>query len=181
MARLPRWILRALVGGLIVASPAGALVFVRLPVLTAEDVKAGRRILTAAVRTGDRFVLSYRHSVTQGLVSGTFEVEADGTLSVKETAFATPGPGLPEPSPGDVYEISGGLIRHRPREARLSEVSVFVHPFTEHTLVVEGKPVGISNQVAAGALVKIRVVRQMLWRWGLQKMGASLWRARWRA
>jgi hypothetical protein len=172
----PAW--RALVGGLILGLPAGALFFVRVPVLIVHEVRPDRAILTVQVRTGERFVLSYRHSVTQGLVFGTFQIEGDGSLSVKETAFASPGPGLPEPRPGEEYEISGGLIRHRPSDARFPELSVFVHPFTQHTLVVKGESVNISEKVAAGALVKIRVERQSLWRWGLQKIGALLSRAR---
>jgi len=157
---------------------AGALFFVRVPVLIVDDVRADQAILTFQVRPGERFVLSYRHSVTQGLVFGTFAIEGDGSFLLKETAFASPGPGLPEPHPGEEYQISGGLIRHRPREARFPELSVFVHPFTEHTLVVKGESVNISEKVAAGALVKIRVEAQSLGRWGLQKIGAVLSRAR---
>lgn len=175
---LPRSVWRALVGGLILSLPAGALLFLRVPVLTVKEMKADRRILVVQVRAGERFVLSYRHSVTQGVVSGTFEVEADGTFLVKETTFGTPGPGLPEPRPGDEYEISGGMIRSRAGSQRLPELSVFVHPFTEHTLVAKGRSLNISREVGPGALVKIRVDREFLWRRWLQKTGAVLSRAR---
>jgi hypothetical protein len=157
---------------------AGALLFLRVHVLTVMEMKANRQLLVLQVRPGDRFVLSYRHSVTQGRVSGTFAIEADGSLVVKETAFATPGPGLPEPRPGDEYEISAGLIRHRPRGERLPELSVFVHPFTEHALVLQGKSLDLSREVRPGALVKIHVERQVFWWPWLQKMGAVLSRPR---
>jgi len=172
------WLWRALAGGLILGLPAGALFFIRVPVLTVTDAKAGRQLLAVQVRAGERFILSYRHSVTQGVVSGTFEVNGDGTLSVKETTFASPGPGLPEPRPGEDYEIAGGVIRHRGGGTPLPEVSVFVHPFTEHTLIVKEKPLSVSREVQPGSLIKIRVERRFWWwAWG-QKAGALLPRSR---
>lgn len=177
MGRRSRRIWRALAGAVILGLPAGALLFVQVPLLTVEEVKANRRLLAVQVRAGERFDLSYRHSVTQGMVSGTFAVEADGSLTVKETTFGSPGPGLPIPRPGEDYEISGGIIRYRTDE-RLPELSLFVHPFTEHTLAVRGTSLDLSRAVHPGALVKIRVERQSLWRQWLQKLGAVLSRVR---
>jgi hypothetical protein len=155
--------------------------FVRVPVLTVHDAKADRRLLSVQVRAGERFLLSYRHSVTQGKVFATLEVEGDDSLAVKETAFASPGPGLPEPRPGDPYEISGGMVRDRAGGQFLRELSVFVHPYTEHTLVVKGMSLHLSRLLQPGTLVKVRVDRQFLWRVGIQKIGAALSRIRWRA
>lgn len=172
------WVWRALAGGLILGLPAGALFFVKVPVLTVTDMKAGRPLLAVQVRAGDSLVISYRHSVTQGLVSGTFEVEGDGSVSVKETTFTSPGPGLPEPRPGEDYEIAGGVIRQRGGGEHLSELSLFVHPFTEHTLIAKGTTLNISKDVRAGSLVKIRVERRFWWWAWRQKLGALLPRSR---
>ncbi len=164
-----RWLWRALVGGLILGLPAGALLFVRVPVLTVIDVKAGRRLLAVQVRAGESFVLSYRRAVTQELVSGTFEVESDGALSLKETTVASPGPGPPESRPGEEYEIAGGVIRQRPGGERLRELVVFAYPFTNHTLVVRGQTLNLSREVQPGSLVEIQVERQFWWQRGFQK------------
>lgn len=168
MVRRSRWVWRALVGGLILGLPAAALLFVQVPVLTVLDVKAGRRILSVQVRAGDSFVLSYRRSETQGLVSGTFEVESDGALSLRETTFRSPGPGRPEPHLREEYEIAGGVILPRSAGERLRELSVFVHPFTDHTLVVKGRTLTLSREVQPGSLVKIRVEHQFWWQQGIQ-------------
>jgi len=159
---------------MILGLPAGALLFVRVPVLTVTDAKADRRLLAVQVRAGESFVLSYRHSVTQGLVSGTFEVEGDGSLSVRETTFGSPGPGLPEPRPGGEYEIAGGVIRQPSRGERLPELSVFVHPFTDHTLVVKGFTLRLSQDLPAGSLVKIRVAERFWWEPGLARWWRKL-------
>jgi hypothetical protein len=169
-----RWFWRALVGGLILGLPAGAILFIRVPVLTVLDVKGARQLLAVQVRAGDRLVVSYRHSVTQGLVSGAFEVEGDDTLSVTETTFGSPGPGLPEPRPGDDYEIADGVIRQRGGGERLPSFSFFVHPFTEHTLVLKGKTVNLSRDLPPGSLVKIRIERRFWWWAWRQKLG-RLW------
>jgi len=174
VGRTPRWAWRALVGGLILGLPAGALLFVRVPVLTVMDMKANRRVLAVQVRAGDSLVLSYRHSVTQGQVSGTFEVESDGTLLVRDTTFRSPGPGLPEPRPGEDYEIAGGVIRQRGGGARLQALSVFVHHFTDHTPVVKGLTLALSREVQAGSLVKIRVERQFWWEPGVERWRRKL-------
>ena len=160
-----RWVWRALVGGLILGLPAGALVFVRVPVLTVIDAKTDRRLLAIRVGAGESFVLSYRHSVTQGVVTGTFVVESDGSFSVRETTFASPGPGLPEPRPGEEYDISGGMIRHRARGQRLPELSFFVHPFTEHRLEAGATRLELSRDLPPASLVKVRVERLPAYRW----------------
>lgn len=175
---LRRWWWRALAGGLILGLPAGAILFIRVPVLAVLDIKGGRQLLAVQVRAGESLVVSYRHSVTQGLVSGTFEIEGNDTLSVKETTFASPGPGLPEPRPGDDYEIAGGVIRQRGGGERLPSLSFFVHPFTQHTLVVKGKIMNLSRDLPPGSLVKIRIERRFWWWAWRQKLGALFERNR---
>ncbi|MBI4608621.1 MAG: DUF1850 domain-containing protein [Candidatus Rokubacteria bacterium] len=176
MSGRSRWLWRALVGGAILGLPAGALLFVRVPVLTVLDAKVNRQLLAVQVRAGESFVLSYRHSVTQGRVSGTFEVEGDGALWVRETTFSSPGPGLPEPRPGDAYELAAGVILQRSGE-RVPELSVFVHPFTDHTLVVKGLTLALSKELPPGSLVKIRVEGRFWWEPRLEtwrrKLGAG--------
>jgi hypothetical protein len=159
--RLLVWL--ALAGGVLLL--AGALLFIRVPVLTVADARAGRPLFSTRVGVGERFVLSYRHSVTQDVVSGTFQVEADGTLSVKETVFRSPGPGLPELLPGEEYEISGGMIRHRAAGTRLRELSFFVHPFTEHRLEAKATRLDLSRDLPPGSLVRVRLERVRASRW----------------
>ncbi len=159
-----RWIWRALVGGLILGLPAGALLFVRVPVLTVTDVKADRLILAVQVRAGESFVLSYRHPVTQGLAAETFQVESDGALSGRETTFRSSGHSAP--GPGGAYE------------ERLRELAVVVHPFSHHLLVVKGRLLDISLEARPGALVKISVERRFWWLTAVQKVGAILSRIR---
>ena len=150
----PHWGWRALVGGVILGLPAGALFFISVPVLTVTDVKAGQELFAVQVRAGDRLALSSRHPRTRGLVSRTFEVEVDGILSAKET---TPG-------------LGGG--------ERVPELLLLVHPFTEDTIVVKGKTVNLSEKVKPESLVRIHVERRFWWWTWPQKAEALLARIR---
>ncbi len=141
---------RALVGGVILGLPAGALFFISVPVLAVTDVKASQQLFAVQISAGDRLALSYRHPRTRGLVSKIFEVEADGTLSAKET---TPG-------------LGGG--------ERVPELSLLVHPFTEDTILVKGKTMNLSAKVQFVSLVRIRVERRFWWWTWPQKARAIL-------
>ncbi|MBI4591690.1 MAG: DUF1850 domain-containing protein [Candidatus Rokubacteria bacterium] len=148
----------ALAGGALLL--AGALYFsLARAELLVLDAKADRVLFRARVQPGDRFTLSYRHSVAKSRVSGVFEVTPEYAISVKETAFGSFGPGLPDPRPGDDYEIKGGVIRLRNLNQTLPELSLFVHPYTEHEVEIGGRRLDLSNAVPPGSLVKI-VVRK---------------------
>ena len=144
----------ALAGGILLL--AGALYFDR-PELVVIDSKANRVLLRTPVRPGDRFTLSYLHSVAKSRVSGTFEITRDYTISVKETAFGSFGPGLPDVRVGDDYEVKEGVIRLKNLSQTLLELSFFVHPYTEHRLDVRGRTLDLSGVVTAGSRISIRV------------------------
>ena len=136
---------------------AGAWLFwPRAPVLVVEDSKSGRVLLRQRVRPGERFTLSYLHSVSKTRVRGVFEVAPDGALIVRETSYGTPGPGLPEPTVGDRVEIAGGAIRVLDLDQRLPELGFFVHPYTEHAVEIGGRTLALSATLPPATLVKIR-------------------------
>ncbi len=147
MRQRSRWLWRALVGGLILGLPAGALFFIKVPVLTVADVKAGRQLLALQVRAGDSLVLSYRDPVTFTRVSKTFEVRGDGTLSGKEASGQ--GAGIPE-------------------------ISFVAHPVSDHVIVIKGTSLGVSREVQPRSLITIQVERRVWWWTWRQKAGALL-------
>jgi len=127
------------------------------PELVVKDARTSRALLRLLVAPRERFTLSYLHSVSQTRVSGVFEVGVAGDLVVRETSFGSFGPGLPELQKGDQYEIRDGLIRQFGLNQRLPELSVFVHPYTEHRLEIGGRTLDLSGTLPAGTLVRIAV------------------------
>ncbi|HET7874791.1 MAG TPA: DUF1850 domain-containing protein [Methylomirabilota bacterium] len=160
MAR-PGRLLLALVTAALGAAAAGAWPFCGLagPALVVTEARSGRVLLFERAAPGTRFTLSYFHSVSRTRVSGVFEIARDGRLIVRETSFGTFGPGLPELGPGDRYELKGGAIRQYSLDQPLSELSFFVHPYTEHRVEVAGRALYLSGSLPAGTLVRISVRR----------------------
>ena len=130
----------------------------RQPVLVVEDVGRARVLHRAPVVAGSAFVLSYVHSSEHVPVRGTFVVEADGTLTARETAFAGFGPGLPEPKAGDSWRIEDGMIVVPSDGPRLPELLVHVVPITQHRLrLPSGEDLDLSTLMREGGAVRIRV------------------------
>jgi hypothetical protein len=132
----------------------------RGPWLVVEDVTHERVLYRSRVTPGSNLVLSYVHSSERVPVRGTFVVEADGALAVRETAFAGFGPGLPEPRAGDAWRFENGMIVVPAAGERLPELRVRVAPFTEHHLrAPSGEDVDLSELTNGGGSVRIHVAR----------------------
>lgn len=142
----------------LVTSGAAGCVATRGPVLVVEDVTRQRVLHRSPVGPGSLVVLSYVHSSEHVPVRGTFVVEPDGALRVKETAFAGFGPGLPEPNAGDAWRFEDGMIVVPAAGERLVELRVRVAPFTRHRLrIPSGEDIDLSALMNEGGSVRIHV------------------------
>jgi hypothetical protein len=127
-------------------------------VLVVEDVTRQRVLHRAPVDPGALLVLSYVHSSEHVPVRGTFVVEPDGALLVRETAFAGFGPGLPQPKAGDAWRFENGMIVVPAAGERLHELRIRVAPFTRHRLrTPSGEDIDLSAMMDDGGSVRIHV------------------------
>jgi hypothetical protein len=127
-------------------------------VLLVEDLTRHRVLYRHEVTAGSVLRLSYVHSSEHVPVRGTFVLESDGTLLVKETAFAGFGPGLPEPKAGDAWHREGGMIVAEGGGQRLDELRIRVAPFTRHRLrAPSGEELDLSALMADGGSVRVSV------------------------
>jgi hypothetical protein len=128
--------------------------------LVVDDIRGGRTLYAERVTPGALFVLSYVHSSEHVPVRGTFEIGADGRLTVVETAFAGFGPGLPELREGDRWKSDGGMIVHTPPAAPMEEVIVRVAPITRHALALpSGHTLDLSAAMGPGGAVRLAAHR----------------------
>jgi hypothetical protein len=126
--------------------------------LVIEDVTRQRVLHRAPVDPGGLLVLSYVHSSEHVPVRGTFVVEPDGALLVRETAFAGFGPGLPQPKGGDAWRLEDGMIVVPAAGERLHELRIRVAPFTRHRLrTPSGEDIDLSAMMDDGGSVRIHV------------------------
>jgi hypothetical protein len=143
-----------------VVASAGCAVTPRT-VLIVEDVTHQRVLHRERVTAGESLVLSYVHSSEHVPVRGTFVVEADGALLVKETAFAGFGPGLPEPKAGDAWRFEDGMIVVPSAGERFQDLRIRVAPLSRHRLgTPSGEDVDLSALMGDGGSVRIRVSRR---------------------
>jgi hypothetical protein len=128
------------------------------PVLLVEDLTRHRVLYRHEVTAGSLLLLSYVHSSEHVPVRGTFVLGADGTLLVKETAFAGFGPGLPEPKAGEAWRREGGMIVAAGGGQRLDELRIRVAPFTRHRLrAPSGEDLDLSALMPDGGSVRVSV------------------------
>jgi hypothetical protein len=128
--------------------------------LVIRDVRDARVLHAETVTPGARFALSYVHSSEHVAVRGTFQIGADGRLTVVETAFAGFGPGLPELRAGDRWKSESGMFVHTPPPAPMEEVVLRVAPITRHTLALpSGHTLDLSAAMGAGGAIAIAVRR----------------------
>ncbi|HUF91054.1 MAG TPA: DUF1850 domain-containing protein [Candidatus Limnocylindria bacterium] len=126
--------------------------------LVVADVGGARILHAERVAPGARFVLAYVHSSEHVPVRGTFEVGADGRLTVVETAFAGFGPGLPELREGDRWTSEGGMFVHIPEPHPMDELTVRVAPTTRHTLrLPSGHTLDLSATMGPGGAIRLAV------------------------
>ncbi len=154
----------ALAGGLVLLAGAFYFLVLEQAEVVVIDWKANRVLLRARVHPGDRFTLSYVHSVSKSRVTGTFEVTPEYEISVRETTFGSFGPGLPDVRPGDDYEVKGGLIRLKVNQT-IPGLLFAVYPYTEHRLEIGGRTLDLSKEVGGGGRVAI-TLRPPITYWG---------------
>ena len=154
----------ALAGGLVLLAGAFYFLVLEQAEVVVIDWKANRVLLRARVHPGDRFTLSYVHSVSKSRVTGTFEVTPEYEISVRETTFGSFGPGLPDVRPGDDYEVKGGLIRLKVNQT-IPGLLFAVYPYTEHRLEIGGRTLDLSKEVGGGGRVSI-TLRPPITYWG---------------
>jgi hypothetical protein len=160
--RRPPRLRRAAAALLVAAAALGGCASLAAPSLdlVVEDRTHGRMLHREAVRAGDTFILSYVHSSEHVAVRGMFRVEADGSLTVVETAFAGFGPGLPALKPGDDWAIRDGMIVAREPGVQLPDLTVRILPITRHQLSTPARSrLDLSAAMREGGAVEISVRR----------------------
>lgn len=108
----------------------------------------------------DVFTLSYRHSVSNSMVKGTFACTAEGQIRPLTTTFLSFGPGLPltGAETGGTVENGKIVVRHSP-ELR-EEIRLWASLLTEERLAVGGRVLDLFEAGGDPRLVIIFLARR---------------------
>ena len=137
---------------------AGILAYSLQPLnfLVVRDKTTGEKIFAERISPGEKFRLTYIHSVEKILVSGIFTVDEDNRIILLETHFPSPGTGLPVEARPD--RESGELVVKGINEPR--EVSFFTLSMNDYRLILREYEVLISTPERDGHIIEILAVQR---------------------
>ena len=125
--------------------------FQPLSFLVVRDKTTGERIFAQRISPGEKFRLTYIHSVEKILVTGIFTVDEDDRIILLETYFPSPGTGLPVEAHPD--RQSGELVVKGINEPR--EVSFFTLSMNDYRLILREYEVHLSLPERDGHIIEI--------------------------
>lgn len=159
-------ILTLAAGMLVATRPAGEVLEVR-------HRQTGRMLWEQKVVPGDRFTVSFLHSVARSQVDETYVVETGGRMVLTETVYYSFGAGLPfDLDPGQKFEFRDGKLILTGLNRQIGELWLAVGTIARHQLIVLGETIPLSSLTKPGDPVVISI-KQRSWLSGIIKGGKS--------
>lgn len=142
-------------------------------VLEVRHRRTGRLLWEQRVIPGDRFTVSFLHSVARSQVDETYIVESGGRMVLTETVYHSFGAGLPfDLEPGQKFEFRDGKLVITGLNRPIGELWLAVGTIARHQLIVKGEIIPLSSLTHPGDPVKISI-RQRSWLSSFIKGGKS--------
>ncbi|TVQ37656.1 MAG: DUF1850 domain-containing protein [Spirochaetaceae bacterium] len=116
----------------------------------------GERFRSTVV-PGDTFTLTYVHSVSRSVVSGSFRITDDALIEPVDTVFRSFGPGLPWTPGAEVDRLEDGAMVVRHDEPPRREIRVWVSPLTLDRLSLGPHEIDLTAGADRATLIDIRV------------------------
>jgi hypothetical protein len=111
---------------------------------------------------GEKFTLSYSHSVHRTPVHDIFQVSVEGEITLVATEFSSLGVGTPFlPGEGELKEVDGKLVLEGLNRV-FTQLQIRPHPLTEHCLIHRQVRYLLADYSGADALVILRVTKRGL-------------------
>ena len=141
-----------------------------LSFLVVQDKTTGEKVFTQRISPGEKFKLTYIHSVEKILVTGIFTVDEDNRIILLETYFPSPGTGLPVEARPD--RKSGELVLKEINEPR--EVSFFTLSLNDYRLILRKHEVLLTTPERDGHIIEILARRTPGIAWVIENVKTRL-------
>jgi hypothetical protein len=117
---------------------------VSIPCLLLKDGDTGKLIAAYPVKEGDRFSITFIHSVNQSPVTDVYEIRS-GKIYVVQTTYYSFGAGVQtEIEEGQILEYGeDGSMTVRGFERRMDSLSYIVGTVSDHMLEINGKSISL--------------------------------------
>jgi hypothetical protein len=146
MVNYRTYILLAALGAAVIAYSFQPLSF-----LVVRDKTTEEEIFSQRISRGEKFKLTYIHSVEKILVTGIFNIDEDNEIILLETYFPSPGTGLPVEAHPD--RESGELVLKGINEPR--EISFFTLSINDYRLTLREYELLISTPERDGHIIQV--------------------------
>ena len=144
--------------------------FQPLSFLVVRDKTTGEEIFAQRISPGEKFKLTYIHSVEKILVTGIFTVDEDNRIILLETYFPSPGTGLPVEARPD--RESGELVLKEINEPR--EISFFTLSINDYKLILREYEVLLSTPERDGHIIEILARKRAGIVWTIENLKTRL-------
>lgn len=146
---------------LLLAAVLTAALYITLPQQSCVEIVSPKNpdmiLFRIPARTGDRFTLTYRHSVSNSMVEGAFLLTAGSTITPLTTSFSSFGPGLPMTDTEETV-TEDGLITVFHQEEPRDKLRLWVSPLTGETLKIGTQQINLAAFAGQPLLVEITFV-----------------------
>lgn len=130
--------------------------------LEISDRKAGQVLALAPVHVGERFTISFTHSIAKTPVDEIFVIAPGREMIVTETIYESFGAGLPFDTENAEQHLitENGKYRLTNLDRHLPEFLMAVGTVANHQLLINGKQIPFVQFAQPGQSVRIRVRMQ---------------------
>lgn len=126
------------------------------PAYTLEITENGNRIFSTQIKSGDRFSLSYIHSIQLSPVTENFEIDQDHHIILTDMTFSDHGAGLPYNAFCGVFSTQNGKFRISNMNMPFSEINLRVGREYDNVFIMGNRTVNLSEKFG-DALILIRI------------------------
>lgn len=110
------------------------------------DYKTDEILYSTSVKPGDKFSITYIHSVNKSPVEDQFELADDFTLFLRKSIFKSFGAGVPSNlNDGDKFEYFNDRIEVSYNNSRINKFILFVGVIADHHFLMNGKDIKLNE------------------------------------
>jgi len=110
------------------------------------DYKTDKILYSSSVKPGDKFSITYIHSVNKSPVEDQFELAEDFTILLRKSIFKSFGAGVPSNlNDGDKFEYFDDRIEVSYNSSRINKFILFVGVIADHHFLMNGRDIKLNE------------------------------------
>ena len=144
----------------IMAAAIAAFMLSGSGILSLENGNTGERYASFAMDPGERFSITFIHSVNKSPVTDWYETDRKGRIWLKSTVYYDFGAGVPfDLNEGETLEYTdNGAMVISGIDREIPQFLIFVGTVSDHTLSINGEEISLRDLCGRNAKVRIKFI-----------------------